>query len=331
MGRKAKTRKEQTQRRGRRGKKTQYRVRNWREYNESLVQRGSLTLWISEDVLESWKPEPAAKRERGRPPSYSDGAIVCLLTLRAVLCLPLRATEGLARSLMTLLGVEVDVPDYTTLSRRGKTLRVDLPVSARQGSLTLVIDSTGLKVYGEGEWKARKHGYSKRRTWRKLHLSVNLDTLEIEAVNLTGAGGGDARAGCEMIETIEQEITCVIGDGAYDTHQFYDTCEQQAIAEVIVPPRRTAPIWQHGNSALPPLPRDEHLRAIRRKGRKRWKEEAGYHRRSLAETTVFRFKTLFGGQLMARHPDSQFVEVRIKCRALNMMTQLGMPDSVPMS
>jgi len=326
MSRKAKTRKAQTQAR-RKTPKAKYRVRNWREYNASLVERGSVEIWISEEVLEGWKPRVRGVRPRGRQKEYSDRAIECLLTLRAVFSLPLRATEGFGRSVLKLLDGQVRVPDYTTLCKRGKGLGVSLPKAARQGPLRIVVDSTGLKVYGEGEWKVRKHGYSKRRTWRKLHLSINQDTLEIEAVVLTDAGGDDAQAGSQMVKDIPEPIEGVTGDGGYDERKFYDTCAERHIPEVIVPPRRSARIWQHGNCAKPPLQRDQHLRAIRRMGRRRWKQAVGYHRRSLAETTVFRFKTIFGGQLMARTPERQTVEALVKCKALNIMTRLGLPDS----
>jgi IS5 family transposase len=328
MGRKAKTRKAQTQSH-RTTKKVQYKVRNWREYNASLVERGSMTVWISEDVLANWKPWVSGPRRRGAPVQYSAEAIQCMLTLGAVLSLPLRQTEGFGRSMLGRLGVDVKVPDYTTLCKRRKDLKVTLPVSARRGPLHILVDSTGLKVYGEGEWKVRKHGYSKRRTWRKLHLSVNEDTQEIEIAVLTEVGDDDAGIGSQMLQDMPDPIERVSGDGAYDQRKFYQACTQCGIAEVVVPPRRNAHIWQHANSAKPPLVRDQHLRRIRRIGRRRWKHEAGYHRRSLVETTVFRFKTLFGGQLMSRTLASQIVETLIKCKALNIMTQLGLPDSYP--
>jgi hypothetical protein len=326
MGRKAKTRQVPTDSQ-RQTAKAHYKVKNWREYNASLVERGSVTVWVSDEALANWKPVVSGPRQRGGQPQYSDQAIECLLTLRAVLGLPLRQTEGFGRSVLRLLDAQVSVPDYSTLSIRGKSLAVRLPVSARHGPLHILVDSTGLKVYGEGEWKVRQHGYSKRRTWRTLHLSVNAATQEIEAVVLTGAGGDDAGAGGQMLDDLSDPIERVTGDGAYDQRKFYQTCARHVIPEVIVPPRRNARIWQHGNSSKPPLIRDEHLRRIRRVGRRRWKHETGYPRRSLAETAVFRFLSLFGPHLMARTLDRQLTEVLIKCRALNIVTQLGLPDS----
>ena len=330
MGRKAKTRKAQTQGQ-RKTKKVQYRVRNWAEYNASLVQRGSLEVWISEDVLANWKPVVKGPRRRGAPVEYSAQAVECLLMLGAVMSLPLRQTEGFGRSVMRLLGVAVSVPDYTTLCKRKKDLQVTLPTTKSSEPLYIVVDSTGLKVYGEGEWEVRKHGYSKRRTWRKLHLSVNEDTQEIEMAALTEVGDDDAGTGGKMLEAIPHAIQSVRGDGAYDQRKFYQSCAKCEIADVVVPPRRNARIWQHGNSAEKPLIRDQHLRRIRQIGRKQWKIESGYHRRSLSETAVFRFKAIFGDSLTPRTFDRQMVEALIKCKAFNVITRLGLPDSYPVA
>jgi hypothetical protein len=308
-------------------RKATYRVSNWAAYNDSLVQRGSITVWISEDVLDEWRPTPSGRRQRGGQREYSDRAIECLLTLRAVFRLPYRQTEGFGQSMMALLGVQVSVPDYTTLCKRSADLAVDLSPTHAQGAKHIVVDSTGLKVYGEGEWKVRQHGYSKRRTWRKLHLSVNEATQSLEAVVLTEAGGDDAEAGGQLLDESAGPIEQVSGDGAYDKRKFYEAAVERGVERITVPPQRNARIWQHGNSSKPPLPRDQNLRRIRHVGRKRWKQESGYHRRSLAETAVFRFKIIFGNTLRARTLPRQITEARIKGAALNRMTQLGMPDS----
>ena len=316
-----------TKRTNKGAQKATYRVRNWAAYNDSLVERGSITVWISDDVIEGWKPTPEGPRQRGGQPEYSDRAIECLLTLKVVFKLPYRQTEGFGRSIMALLGAKVTIPDYTTLCKRSVDLAVDLSPSQVQSAKHIVVDSTGLKVYGEGEWKVRQHGYAKRRTWRKLHLSVDDATQSIEAVVLTEAGVDDAEAGRQLLDETQGAIKQVSGDGTYDKRKFYEACTQREVEHIAVPPQRNAQIWQHGNSSKPPLPRDQNLRRIRRVGRKRWKEEVGYHRRSLAETATFRFKTIFGNTLSSRTLARQVVEVRIKSAALNRMTQLGMPDS----
>src|SRR3990172_8363426 len=309
-----------------RAAKAQSRVRNWAAYNQSLVKRGSLTLWISDDVLAAWQPTTRGPRLRGGQKQYSDGAMECMLMVKAVYHLTLRATEGLAQSLCQLLKVDVPVPDYTTVCRRAKTLTVALPTTAT-GPIHAVLDSTGLKIFGEGEWKVRQHGYSQRRTWRKLHLNVDEATGEIQAEELTAASVDDAEMAGPLLEQTRAEVKQMSADGAYDKEKVYTAAQMQGVATITIPPRRDAHIWQHGNGAAPPHPRDENLRRIRGVGRKQWKEESGYHRRSLAETTMFRFKTVFGDHLSAREITRQKAEARIKCAALNRMTCLGMPES----
>jgi hypothetical protein len=308
-------------------KKAAYRVKNWAAYNDSLVRRGSLTVWISDEVLADWHPEPEEPRQRGGQVQYSERAIECLLMLKAVFKLPYRQTEGLGQSLLDLMGAAVTAPDYTTLCKRSAELSVELPVEVSDTAKHIVMDSTGLKIYGEGEWKVRQHGYSKHRTWRKLHLSVDAATQSIQAVVLTEAGVLDATAGVDLLAATPGPIEQVSGDGGYDKRQFYDACTAHAIARIAVPPQRNARIWQHGNSAKRPLLRDQNLRRIRQVGRQCWKREVGYHTRSLAETAMFRFKTIFGNQLSARTFPRQVTEARLKCAALNRMTQLGMPIS----
>ena len=307
--------------------KSKYRIRNWSAYNKSLAQRGSITVWISEDVLANWHPEVEGKRLRGGQLNYSDQAIECLLVLKAVYRLPYRQTVGFAQSVLELLGADVRVPDYTTLCKRSGDLNVCIPTSNPDEPKHIVIDSTGLKVYGEGEWKVRQHGYSKRRTWRKLHLSVDENTHEIQALALTEAGVDDAEAGKQLLNETPGEIEQVSGDGSYDKRKFYDASTVRGVKHITVPPRLDAKIWQHGNFKKAPLPRDQNLRRSRQIGRKKWKVEAGYHRRSLAETAVFRFKTIFGNTLSTRTLYRQINEARVKAVALNRMTQLGMPDS----
>jgi len=328
MNKKRNTKTEQKKRAAKRQqKKATYRVRNWAAYNDSLVQRGSLTVWISDEVLANWHPEPPTPRPRGGQMRYSDQAIECMLMLRAVFKLRYRQTEGFGQSVLDLLGAGVKAPDYSTLCKRSADLAIELPTRRANEVKHIVVDSTGLKLYGEGEWKVRQHGYSKRRIWRKLHLSVDEATHEIQAVVLTEAGVDDAEAGCELVNDTPGPIGQISGDGSYDKRKFYETCTAREVERIVVPPQRNARIWQHGNASKPPLPRDQNLRAIRRSGRKRWKQQSGYHRRSLAETAVFRFKTIFSNTLSSRTISRQITEARIKCAALNRMTRLGMPES----
>lgn len=305
-------------------KTTSYKVRNWSEYNQALVNRGSLTIWVSEEVMESWLDQRPA--QRGSQFIYSDKAIELLLTLRHLFHLPLRATEGFGKSLFEMLKLEMPIPNYTTLCRRAKKLEVTLPKRSKK-STDLVIDSTGLKVYGEGEWKVRTHGYSKRRTWRKLHLAIDPDTHEIVAGQLTENNVSDGQAGKELIEAIDEEIDQLSADGGYDKRKFYQACIDKQAKDVVIPPQRNAKIWQHGNSKKDPHPRDENLRYIREHGRKKWKEDRGYHQRSLSETGMFRFKITFGANLQSRQMATQITEALVKCKILNTFARLGLPDS----
>jgi hypothetical protein len=304
--------------------KTQYRIRNWREYNAALVNRGSLTLWVDEEALRAWRY--TGPTQRGAQYVYTDAAIKGVLTLRAVYHLALRATEGLACSLFALLEAALPVPSYSTLSRRAADMKVVLGALPRSGPLHLVIDSSGFKIYGEGEWKVRLHGWSTRRTWRKLHIGVDEATGEIIAAVASEASVSDDEALPDIVARVAGEIGQVSADGAYDKGRCYEVIGERG-AQAVIPPRRDAKIWQHGNCAAPPRQRDENLRAIRRKGRRRWKKESGYHRRSLAETAFFRIKTIFGPTLRAREFSRQATELFIKAAALNQMTHLGRPDS----
>jgi transposase len=305
-------------------KKTPYRIRNWPAYNAALIGRGSLTVWVDEAAIGSWRY--TGPTQRGAQYHYTDAAISCVLTLRAVYHLALRAAEGLARSVFELLEVALPVPSYSTLSRRAAALSIALGALPRSTPLHLVIDSSGFKVYGEGEWKVRQHGWSKRRTWRKLHLAVNEATGEIVAAVASEAGVSDDEAVPDIVAQVEGDIGQVSADGAYDKRPCYDALAERG-ATAVIPPRRDAKIWQHGNCAGAPWQRDENLRAIRQKGRRRWKQESGYHRRSLAETTFFRLKTIFGPAVSSRHFPQQATELFIRVAALNRMTHLGMPDS----
>jgi len=309
--------------------KTLYRVKNWSEYDKALVQRGSITIWLSDDFEANWRY--TGEKQCGSQFEYSAQAIVIMLTMKNVFHLPNRATEGFVRSIFALLKVSLSVPDHSTLSRRGKNLKVVMPKKA-SGHLDIVMDSTGLKIYGEGEWKVRTHGKSKRRTWRKLHIGADPDSGEIEAVALTENSVSDAEMVEALLDQIDQTIDHFAGDGSYDKRSVYDSLHQHARqAEVLIPPRKNAHIWQHGNTHAERLKRDENVRAVRTLGRKAWKENSGYHMRSLAETTMFRFKTIFGDRLSARLLETQATQVLICCAALNQMTHLGMPASYKIS
>ena len=305
-------------------RKGTYKITNWRKYNESLVQRGSITYWFSEDVIARWH-HANARPKVGHPFFYSDTAIECLLALRELFQLPYRQTEGLGKSFVQLMQITLDIPDYTSLAKRAAKLGVVLDIRKHNGPIDLVVDSTGLKVFGEGEWKTRKHGISKRRTWRKLHLAVNPDTHEIEAETLTENSCDDAGQVDPLLDQVTGKIDTCYGDGAYDKWKVYAALDNRKI-KAIIPPQRNAKIKQHGNLGGTPLPRDVAIREIRRRGRRKWKENIGYHRRSLSETAMYRMKCCFGDHLKNRLIENQRTETRIRSKILNKFTHLGLPQ-----
>lgn len=305
--------------------KRTYKLRNWSEYNAALVKRGSLTLWIDDNVIAQWKNTQKTGKP-GASNDYSDLAIQTLLTFKVIYGLALRQTIGFAGSIFDLMGVSVDLPVHTTLSRRQKTLTIDLPIKPASDGRHVVVDSTGVKVYGEGEWKTRQHGVSKRRTWRKLHLGVDEKTGEILAAVVTSNSISDGEILPDLLEQIPDEIDQVSADGAYDRTYCYDAIDERD-ATAAIPPRKDAKIWFHGNRKGDPHPRDENLRSIRKQGRAAWKEEINYHRRSLSETTMYRIKTIFTGEVSSRCLENQTTELLLECSILNRFTHLGMPDT----
>lgn len=320
-------------------------IENWGEYSDALVDRGRLTVWVSEEALQDWKAD--REPQQGAQWIFTDRAIKTCLQIKMVYGLTLRETEGFVESLFKLMELEdLPVPDYTTLSKRQGDLDVDLPTSSKGSPMHLVIDSTGLKVYGEGEWKQRIHGKQKRRTWRKLHLGVDSETGLVTAVTLTDNTSGDgsqveplleetlsggseaenSEAENSEAENSETALDRVGADGAYDTFDVYDVISNYG-ATPVIPPQKNAKIKKHGNCNGPPLPRDEAIRYIRQHGRNKWKRTHSYHRRSLAETAVYRFKGLMGRFVEARTWENERTEVQLKAKTLNRMTRLGMPKT----
>ena len=259
---------------------------------------------------------------RGRRRLYTDVAILCSLLLREVYHLPLRATQGLASSVMRLLQTELPVPHYSTLSRRARALELSLAVDG-QKIRHLVIDSTGLKLYGEGEWKVKMHGWAKHRTWRKLHLSVDASTHHVTAALISQKDVVDPRVLPRLLKAVAAPIGRVYADGAYDSRDCYRAIYKRG-ARAIIPPRKGSVLWSDEYLT----DRNSNLRQVLKLGSEGWKRKARYHRRSLVETAIFRLKTLFTDKLRSREVERQRTEVTIRCTALNRMTQLGMPHSV---
>ena len=232
----------------------------------------------------------------------------------------MRQTEGLLRSIADLLKIDIAIPDHTTLSRRGGGLTILPKRIDRTELLHLLIDSTGLKIYGEGEWLDQKHGIRSRRRWRKLHLGVDADTHEIVAVELTPDDVGDITEVSDLLNQIDVDVASMTADGAYDGEVVYDVvAERHPEAAIIIPPRITSV-----PNETTATQRNEHLAVIAEHGRMGWQRSSGYNRRSLVETTMFRYKTIIGRRLHARSLSNQRTEAKVGCNVLNRMTGLGM-------
>jgi hypothetical protein len=306
--------------------KKKYSIRNWSEYNRGLVNRGSITIWFSEDAIERWLAKNCSKR--GRPKIYSDEAILCALVIKAVYRLPFRALRGFILSIVQLLGLTLPVPCYTRICRRAAELGQQIERLGIKRPTDIVFDSSGLKVYGEGEWKVRQHGKSKQRTWRKIHLALCPDSHEIVLSYLSKNNEADCEAVPKMKDRLPRSVKRSYGDGAYDKESCYREFHRAGI-DPIIPPQRGAVL--HNLIKEPWMKsRNDAIRAIAGLGnddeaRKIWKKLMGYHRRSLGETGFYRWKSLFGGDLKSRKIANQRGEVYAKSIALNKMTTLGMP------
>jgi hypothetical protein len=284
-----------------------------------------LTLGITEDVVQTWHPS-APEGKRGHPRTYTATAMATMATLQEIYPLGLRQTEGLMESRGELRHLAVALPDYSTLRRRRATLEIPRPRTRGRGALPVGVDRTGGKVFGEGEGKVRQHGYPYRRTWRKVHLGIEEASGEIVAAVGTTNNYPDSQLLPDLLAQVDEEIAQVSGDGGDDRRTCYEASRARH-ARATIPPQRKAKSWPHGHTRAERLARDENLRRIGQLGRAAWERESGDHRRSLAETAMFRRKTLFSERVTARGFAGQAAQVLVRCAALNRMTQLGRPDS----
>jgi hypothetical protein len=300
--------------------KTKYRVANWSAYSRALVRRGDVTVWLAPEAIVAWAPRRSGRR--GGQRRYSDLAIETAITLRLIYHLPLRQAEGFLRSLFALMHLDLSAPDYTTLSRRGQHLQRRLRPVPTGDSIHLVLDSTGLSIVGEGEWAAAKYGRRGRRGWKKLHLGVDRSGMVL-AQTLTEATGDDAITALVLITAVNGNLASVTADAAYDTIAVYAIAAARG-ATVVVPPVRTANVSRHGPRSVA---RDRTIRSVQTLGRRRWQKTSGYHFQARAENAFFRYKSIMGGRLRARHAKAQEIEASIACNILNRMTELGRPAS----
>lgn len=308
--------------------KDKYKVRNWHQYNKGLKHRGAITVWVSKEVLEGWRYQ--GEKRKGGQPVYSDLAIEVCLTVRKVYHLGYRQTEGFVESFFQRLHLPLPVPDYSVLCRRSKHLAVCLHTGNEKACTDVVVDSTGLKVYGEGEWKVRKHGWGKHRTWMKLHVALDAAGQQAEAVELTTNAVDDGRVVDQLVDRLQGVINSFTGDGAYDQkgvreYLFQKAAQQQESLLQCIPPRHQAVLDTKGRVYLGQ--RDEDIRVMQRLGRNQWKVLANYHQRSKAETFMFRYKVILGAGLQAREINRQKTEVKIGCKILNRMLHITKPLS----
>lgn len=301
--------------------------RNWRDYNKGLIQRGAVELWIDKKSLSSWYAATSAEQGRGRPYYFSDNAIRCLLTLKYVYRLSLRATEGFAGSLLRMMKIGIEVPSYTQLSRRQKTVKLP-PLPKWNRTLYMVVDSSGLKVFGEGEWKVRQHGYSKHRDWMKLHLGIDERSQLIVSAELTDNHCGDPGQLEKLLAPHQGRVKKVAADAGYDYHSSYEVITQMGAQPVIAPIINPRHPRKRLNTLRWEKPRDVIRWVQEQAGVKRWKIANDYHRRSLVETAFYRFKTILGGTLSARCVANQRTEALLKCHILNTMTMKGIPSTL---
>lgn len=298
-----------------------YRLRNWPQYITALINRGSLSLWLDTYSIARWlNHQPSARR--GRPILYADAAIECALLMREAYHLPLRQTQGLIHSLFQLLKIDMPVPHYSTLCRRARKLSIKLASDPKHQALHLLVDSSGFKVYGEGEWYTRLRKQFHRRTWRKLHIGVDHSSGLIVSALGSHKDLLDRNAVAFLLNQIESPVAAVYGDGAYDFRDCYKAIFEKR-AEPVIPPKQRAVL--HEQTFM--KGRNQNIKQVKRLGLAKWKKRRGYNRRSLVETAFYRLKRVFSDRLRSKRADSQDAEMIIRCEALNRMTRLGMPES----
>ncbi len=307
--------------------KAKYKISNWPEYNNALKQRGNINIWFQTDIKDQWYYKKPKNANRGRQKIYFDKAIIACLTLGQVFNnQKLRQTEGFVTSVVKLMGLSLNVPDFSTFSRRMAELEIpNLSKSINSNEIiNIIIDSTGLKIYGQGEWHECKHGLKKRKNWRKLHLAIDEKEQKIVASELTTQDVGDLTQAPILLDEVNNRMESVFADGAYDSINFINYIEAKG-AKAIIPPKNCDLLSENYKDFL--TQRDQHILDIFLKGRLKWQEDSGYNFRSLVETAMFRYQQIIGTKLKSIKFANQKVESKIACIILNNMNDLGMPES----
>ncbi|MBB1493395.1 IS5 family transposase, partial [Paracoccus sp. MC1854] len=296
---------------------TRYRTTNWKSYNDGLKQRGSLLIWLDQDMV--WRAPKAGRP--GRPPVFSDAAIQFCLMVKVLFGLPLRQTTGMVASILQMARLDWSVPDFSTLSRRQKTISVDISSRRAAGPLNLLVDSTGIKFLGDGEWLARKHGTHRRRQYRKVHLAMDTATGDIRAVEFTSSREGDSPVLPDLLDQIppDEQIGTVTGDGAFDTRRCHAAILERG-GTAVIPIRKNGRRWKEDCPAA--RARNDTLRTTQRFGRAIWKRWSGYHVRSRIEARMRCLKS-FGERIASRDPDRQTAEIHVRIALMNRFNALG--------
>jgi hypothetical protein len=308
--------------------KTQYKPRSWRDYNRSLVERGSLTFWLTADALEGWLSRRPSGIRGGREEKFSDGAILALMFLKSVYRMPYRMLQGFAQSLLLLMGINLPIPHFTRICKRSKKL--DIPPPDRRKKITdVVIDGSGVKIYGEGEWKVKQHGKEKKKKWKKIHVAIDPKTQELILTDVTDNDTHDSRMLPSLLRKIRGRLGRVYADGAYDTKTCYEAIMKRGGCPLI-PPRKTARIWKGSeiwvkwrNKAV----LERRGCGLDDEGLKLWKKLKGCGLRSLVETFFSRFKRAFGDRAYSKSDTGILQEIGLKCAVLNKWVEIGLPRS----
>lgn len=291
------------------------RKRNWRQYNKALVERGSLTFLIDPKSFKSLFPKK--QKRRGRPQAFSDGLIELLLMIKIHYSQTYRSLEGFTRSLLSLMKFPMKIPTYSLTCKRAQKLCKRLPKLSSRRASTIIVDASGLKIFGEGEWKVKIHGKGRPRKWIKLHVAIDANTQEIVAEVSTESSAGDGSVFPIVFGQIKHRVREVIGDGAYDGQEIRQAIRDRRGRSLIPPPK-------HAVCRGDDPDRDRAVREIRGLGgdlvaKSIWGKFSGYSRRALVETTFSRYKKMFGDRAFSRTRERQIVENRLKCILLNKM------------
>lgn len=293
------------------------RKRIWKKYNQNLINRGRVSFYIDEQAL---TPPRKSKHKRGRPRLFTHPLIQLLLILKIQYKLPYRALEGFAKDLLPLYVKEdIKLPSYSVICRRAPELGALLPKLSRRRPQVIMLDATGVKIFGEGEWKVKIHGKTKRRKWIKIHIAVDASTQEIIHLEMTEGTVADCEIGPKLITSCPSSAKLYLGDGGYDTRRCRTAIKSKG-AKALIPPRKNAkkdPKQKERNRGIS----ERRGLGLDEIGIGLWGKLTGYSKRALVEASFSRLKRIYGGGLCSRKMSSQKVEGHLKCLMMNKMLE----------